>query len=71
MIISEGIIKQILQSEIRRHQKEAERHKDLVKKTGSKKQKRKAIKHAHKKFQTILIAKRLGFDFCEKCGGIK
>jgi len=71
MIIIEGTIKQILQSEIRRHSKETERHRDLANKTGSKKQKQKAIKHSHKKHQTIRIAERLAFEFCEGCGRLK
>jgi biotin synthase-like enzyme len=64
-------VKQILESEINRHTREIEEHKKLFKYTGSKKQKRKMEKHFHKRFQTINIAKQLGFKFCECCGGLK
>ena len=71
MIINKEEVKRILQSEIKRHHKEIERHGQLAKQTGSKQQKRKLKKHFDKKFQTINIAKRLGFEFCECCGALK
>jgi len=64
-------IKQILESEIRRHKSEIKRHKDLYEKIISKKEKNKATKHFHKLFQTRLIAEKLGFEVCEYCGSLK
>ena len=64
-------IKQILESEIRRHKLEIKRHKDLYEIRTSKKEKNKAIKHFHKLFQTRLIAEELGFEVCDCCGGLR
>ena len=71
MIMNKEEVKRILQSEIRRHYKEIERHGQLFKQTKSKQQKRKLKKHFDKKFQTINIAKELGFEYCEYCGALK
>ncbi|HDK42113.1 MAG TPA: hypothetical protein ENG87_01935 [Candidatus Pacearchaeota archaeon] len=64
-------IKQILQREINYHQKEIEKHKELAEQRDSKKEKAKALKHLHKRFQTIKIVNELDLDFCQCCGGIK
>ncbi len=64
-------IKNILEKEIKFHSREIGEHKRLAEIRISKTQKLKAIKHFHKKFQTIKIAKELGFEFCEKCGGLR
>ena len=64
-------IKQILQEEINYHNKEFGKHKELAQKTGSKNQKQKALKHYHKRFQTVKIARELGFNFCSCCGNLK
>jgi len=64
------LIKKILEREINRHTDEITEHKNKYIKTNSKKQKEKMDKHFHKRFQTILIAKKLGFTFCEGCGGL-
>ena len=70
-MINQSQIKQILESEIKRHKSETKRHKFLYEKTTSKKEKEKATKHFHKLFQTKLIAKELGLEFCEYCGSLK
>ncbi len=64
-------LKLILQEEINHHNKEREKHLELWKQTKSKRQRRKALKHFHKKFQTIKIAQELGFEFCPMCGGLR
>ena len=64
-------IKQIFESEIKRHSEGIKEHKELGEKTGSKRQWDKMMKHIHKLFQTKLLAKELGFNFCECCGRIK
>ena len=65
-------LKQILQNEIKRHSREIERHLELSdSRGGSKKQKRKARKHCHKRDQVILIAEKMEFDFCECCGRLR
>ena len=61
-------IKKILEREIERHTDEITEHKNKYIKSNSKKQREKMDKHFHKRFQTILIAKKLGFTFCECCG---
>jgi len=65
-------IKRILENEIERHTFEITKHKtmDLVG-CGSKKQREKITKHSHKKFQTIFLAKEMGFEVCECCGRLK
>ena len=64
-------IKQILQQEINYHQEEMIKHRQQEDLTGSIKQKQKKRKHFHKKYQTIKIAKELGYDFCQECGSLK
>jgi len=64
-------LKNILEKEIKFHSEEIKEHKRLAELRISKKQKLKAIKHYHKRFQTIKIAKALGFKFCEWCGGLE
>ena len=64
-------LKNIFEKEIRRHTKEIKEHKELAKNTKSKQQQRKADKHFHKLFQTKLLAKQLGLDFCECCGALR
>ena len=64
-------MKQILQREIKYHNKGMEEHSKLFKKTRSKKQKEKVKKHFHKKYQTIKIAKLIGFEYCSNCGSLK
>jgi len=63
-------VKQIFEREIERHSKEIERHKEMYEIRNSKKQLKKMQKHFHKKFQTILLAKEMGFNFCECCGSL-
>ncbi len=62
-------IKNILEKEIKKHQSKE----ILYKKTEDqfKSHKLKRIKHMHKRHKTINIAKKLGFRFCECCGGLK
>jgi len=64
-------VKRILEDEIERHNSEITKHKamDYIR-DGSKRQREKATKHFHKKFQTIKIAKSMGFEFCECCGNL-
>lgn len=61
-------IKQIFEREIQRHSRGITEHKNKYIQTNSKQQQRKMDKHFHKHFQTILLAKQLGFTFCECCG---
>ena len=61
-------IKQIFEREIKRHSKEIDRHREMYEIRNSKQQLKKMQKHFHKRFQTILLAKNLGFTFCECCG---
>ncbi len=53
------------------HKRERAKHSHLAEENGSKKQKEKARKHFHKKYQTIKIANLLGFEVCEECGGLR
>jgi hypothetical protein len=71
MKISKPELKQILESEIERHTKGIEEHKELAERTGSRRQREKMEKHFHKRFQTIYLAKLMGFVVCEGCGGLK
>lgn len=64
-------LKQILETEIKRHTEEIKKHKELFKLRGSKKEKFKIHKHFHKRFQTKNIAKQLGYEFYECCGRVK
>ncbi len=64
-------IKRILEKEIERHTGEIAKHKLVAVLRKSKAQRDKATKHFHKKFQTILIAKQMGFEVCECCGNLK
>ena len=61
-------LKQIFEREIKRHTNEIAEHKKNYELRGSKQQKEKMIKHFHKRFQTVLLAKQLGFEFCGCCG---
>jgi hypothetical protein len=61
------VVMNILQREIDFHGKEIGEHKKLFLESESKTQKKKYIKHVHKRFQSVKIAKELGFDFCECC----
>ena len=63
-------LKEIFEREIKRHIEGIEEHKKLAK-NGSKKQKRKQMKHFHKLYQTKLLAEQLGLNFCECCGGLR
>jgi hypothetical protein len=71
MNISKPELKYILESEIERHNKGIEEHKELANLRDSKRQRVKMQKHFHKKFQTIYLAKLMGFQYCESCGGLK
>ena len=64
-------LKDIIKKEIKFHTKEIERHKHLAEIRNSKNQKSKITKHFHKRFQTIKIAKLLGFEYCEQCGSLE
>lgn len=64
-------IKQILQQEIKFHNKEMEKHDGLYKKRKSKRQKEKFMKHLHKRYQTVNIAKKMGFEYCSCCGCLR
>ena len=64
--IKDKIIR-ILEKEIDRHTEEIEKHNKLAELRNSKTQKMKSIKHFHKRFQTILIAKKLDMEFCSEC----
>jgi len=64
-------VKEILQKEINLHSDGIKEHSEKFGQTKSKKQKEKKHKHFHKKFQTINIAKQLGFDACPHCGNLK
>lgn len=64
-------VKQILQKEITFHNEEQEKHKRQKELNQSKRQKNKELKHLHKRFQTVKIAKALGFKFCECCGALR
>lgn len=64
-------IKNIFEKEIKRHTEEIEKHKELAGMTHSKKQTIKVEKHFHKLFQTKLLAKQLGLEFCEYCGALR
>lgn len=48
----------IFEKEIKRHKFEIGKHKSKIK----------IRKHHHKLFQTKLLAKQLGLEFCECCG---
>ena len=64
-------IKRILMKEIERHTVEIAEHKLAAVLRNSRTQREKANKHFHKKFQTILLAKQLGFEVCECCGNLR
>jgi len=64
-------IKQILEKEMTRLDKEIKEHFRLYQKKFSNNQKTKWLSHSTKKCQTIKIAKCLGFEYCKSCGGLK
>lgn len=64
-------LKKILEREIEFHTEELNEHIKLADLRKSKTQRRKAVKHFHKRFQTIKIAKALGFTLCEHCWSLK
>ena len=64
-------IRNIFEIEIKRHIEELVEHKRLAEQNKSKAQKNKATKHFHKLFQTKLLAKQLGLNFCECCGTLR
>ena len=64
-------IKEILENEHKFHKEEVTNHTELANKTASETQRKKAIKHMHKSYQTVNIAEKLGFTFCECCGRLK
>lgn len=64
-------LKEILEQEIKYHRLGEKQHYTLAKARNSKLEMKKHIKHKHKLFQTIKIAKLLGFEFCECCGGLR
>ena len=64
-------LKDTLEEEIRLHRLEQEKHYNLAKDRQSITEMKKHIKHKHKLFQTIKIAKKLDFVFCECCGGLR
>ncbi len=62
-------IKRILMKEIKRHDDEITRHKIIG--CGSRTQRDNITKHFHKKFQTKLIARLMGFKVCDCCGNFE
>lgn len=58
-------IKNILEKEIKNH------HEKETSYRRCKRSPKKIIKHMHKKHKIIDIARKLGFTFCECCGGLK
>lgn len=58
-------LKNILEKEIKRHHNRETSYRNCNR------SKKKIIKHMHKKHKVIDIAAKLGFTFCECCGGLK
>ena len=62
-------LKRTLEKEINHHCKKETLYMETEQKFKSHNAKR--IKHMHKRHKTIAIAEKLGFKFCECCGGLR
>lgn len=62
-------IKNMLEKEIKKHYSKEMLYKKTEDKFKSHMSKR--LKHMHKRHKTINIAEKLGFIFCECCGGLR